>query len=203
VSKHYDVTTITVSAGQHGKALSVLEGQFAGDPDLLACWYSEIGALNRVLIIRSAADAAATLARRERILTSSDPFALGTLLRKVKMDTYARFDVVPPIEPGAVGPIFEVRTYTLKYDGLTPTAKLWRKSVPSRAALSPVLAAMSSLSGEVIRFMHIWPYKSLDDRARLRAKAVADGVWPPPGGPDHIATMRSDIYLPARFSPTR
>jgi hypothetical protein len=203
VPLHYDVTTITTVAGQHGKALSTLERQLADDRGLLACWYSEIGALNRILIIRDAADAAATLARRQSILESPDPFALGALLRTIEMDTYAAFEVVPPIKPGNYGPIFEVRTYTLKHHGLKPTAELWRKSVPGRAALSPVLAAMTSLTGEVIRFMHIWPYKSLEERATLRAKAIADGVWPPPGGPDYIATQQSDIYFPAPFSPTR
>jgi hypothetical protein len=203
VPLHYDVTTITVAAGQHGKALSALERQLADDRALLACWYSEIGALNRILIIRDATDAAAALERRQKILAAADPFTLGPLLRTMEMDTYASFDVVPPIKPGAYGPIFEVRTYTLKHNGLTPTAELWRKSLPGRAALSPVVAAMTSLSGEVIRFIHIWPYKSLEERASLRAKAIADGVWPPPGGPDYIATQQSDIYLPAPFSPTR
>jgi hypothetical protein len=55
----------------------------------------------------------------------------------------------------------------------------------------------------VIRFMHIWPYKSFDERARLRDKAVADGVWPPPGGPSHLVSQQVDIYLPASFSPMR
>jgi hypothetical protein len=59
------------------------------------------------------------------------------------------------------------------------------------------------VTGAVIRFMHIWPYKSFDERARLRDKAVADGVWPPPGGPGHLVSQQVDIYLPAPFSPMR
>jgi hypothetical protein len=203
VPKHYDVTTITVGAGQHGKALSILEGQLADDSDLLACWFSEIGALNRILILRNATDAAATLERRQRIVASGEPFGLGVLLRTLEMDTYAGFDAVAPIKPGPHGPVFEVRTYTLKHEGLKPTTELWSESLPGRANLSPVLAAMNSLTGEVTRFMHIWPYKSLDERAKLRSKAIAEGLWPPPGGPAYIATMQSDIYLPAPFSPTR
>jgi hypothetical protein len=49
--------------------------------------------------------------------------------------------------------------------------------------------------------MHIWPYASLDERQRLRTKAVADGVWPPPGGPDQLLAQQADIFLPAEFSP--
>ena len=53
----------------------------------------------------------------------------------------------------------------------------------------------------VTRFMHIWPYKSFDERARLREKAIADGLWPPPGGPGYLLSQQVDIYLPAAFSP--
>src|SRR5271170_2084512 len=91
----------------------------------------------------------------------------------------------------------------LKPDGLAPTIELWRKAVPGRSTVSPVLAAMTSVTGAVTRFLHIWPYKSFDERARLRDKAVADGVWPPPGGPSHLASQQVDIYLPAAFSPMK
>jgi NIPSNAP len=67
--------------------------------------------------------------------------------------------------------------------------------------ISPVLAAMPSVTGAVTRFMHVWPCKSFDERARLRAKAAADGVWPPPGGPGHLPSQQADIYSPAPFSP--
>jgi hypothetical protein len=96
-----------------------------------------------------------------------------------------------------------VRTYVLKPDGLPVTIELWRQWVPGRARLSPLLAAMHSITGTVTRFMHIWPYGSLEERSRLRAKALGDKVWPPPGGPHHLQIMQSDIYLPADFSPVR
>jgi hypothetical protein len=110
---------------------------------------------------------------------------------------------MPPLRPGQVGPCFEVRSYVLKPDGLAPTTELWRKAVPGRARVSPLLAAMIAASDDAIRFMHIWPYKSSDERARLREKAVADGVWPPPGGPSHLLAQQADIYLPAAFSPIK
>jgi hypothetical protein len=84
---------------------------------------------------------------------------------------------------------------------VAPTIELWRKAVPGRSKVSPLLVAMTSVTGPVTRFMHIWPYPSVEQRGLLRAKAVADKVWPPPGGPAHIAAQQSDIYLPAPFSP--
>jgi hypothetical protein len=69
--------------------------------------------------------------------------------------------------------------------------------------ISPVLAGMTSVTGAVTRFLHIWPYRSFDERARLRERAIADGVWPPPGGPGHLVSQQVDIYLPAPFSPMK
>ena len=87
-------------------------------------------------------------------------------------------------------------------EGRTEEAiEFWRKAVPGRLTVSPLLAAMYSVTGPLLRFMHIWPYASLDERQRLRTKAVADGVWPPPGGPDQLVAQQADISLPADFSP--
>jgi hypothetical protein len=201
---HYDVTIITVRPGTEHRALARLKETLPslGD-DLLACWHSDIGALNRILLIRAAPDIMRIHADRERTLQTENPFGIGEYIAGMKMDTYVSFPFMPPMKAGQHGPVFEVRTYILKPDGVPATIELWRKWVPGRAKLSPLLAAMHSITGTVTRFIHIWPYAGLDERARLRAKAVADKVWPPPGGPDHLMVMKSDIYLAADFSPMR
>jgi len=202
---HYDVTIITVRPGTEQKALARLKETLpsvAGD-ELLACWYSDIGSLNRILLIRAAPDVMRIHADREKILRSGNPFGVGEYVVGTRVDTYVSFPFMPPMAAGQYGPVFEVRTYILKPDGLPTTIELWRKWVPGRTKLSPLLAAMHSITGTVTRFMHIWPYANLEERARLRAKAVADKVWPPPGGPDHLTAMQSEIYLPADFSSMR
>jgi NIPSNAP len=202
---HYDVTIITARPGTEHKALAGVKDSLpaSGTNELLACWLSDIGALNRILLLRRASDIARLHADREKILASRNPFGIGEYIAEMSMDTFVSFPFVAPMQAGSYGPVFEVRSYVLKQDGLATTMELWRKWVPGRAALSPLLAAMHSVTGTVTRFMHIWPYPSLAERARLRAKAVADKVWPPPGGPDCLVTMQSDIYLPAEFSPVR
>jgi hypothetical protein len=201
LADQYDVTILAVRPGTHPQALAVL-GK-TSDPALLACWYSDIGAVNHILLIRKIEDAAANLERRLAALASSNPFGIGELITGMAMETYVSFDFIAPLRPGEYGPCYEVRTYMLKPDGLAPTRELWRKAVPGRATVSPVLAAMTSVTGTVTRFLHIWPYKSFDERARQRDKAVADGVWPPPGGPGYLVSQRVDIYLPAAFSPMK
>ena len=202
---HYDVTIITVRPGTEHQALSRLKETLPSlmGGELLACWRSDIGALNRILLIRAAPEVARVHADREQLLRSESPFGIGEHIEAVSMDTYASFPFMQPMTAGQCGPVFEVRTYVLRPDGLPATIELWRQWVPGRAKLSPLLAAMHSITGTVTRFMHIWPYASLDERSRLRAKALADKVWPPPGGPHHLQMMQSDIYLPADFSPVR
>jgi NIPSNAP len=203
LAEHYDVTIATVRPGTHPQALAALDKTLAGDSSLLACWYSDIGALNRILIIRKSPDAAAAIATRFAALSARSPFGIGEFITELSLDTYVSFDFMPPLRPGVFGPCYEVRSYLLKPDGLAPTIDLWRKAVPARALVAPLLAAMVAATGAAIRFMHIWPYKTYDERARLREKAVADGVWPPPGGPGHLLSQQADIYLPAAFSPMR
>lgn len=203
MAEQYDVTIIAVRPGTHPQALAILSKTLAGDAGLLACWYSDIGAVNQILLIRQIADAAATLETRLAALRSANPFGLAEFITGMAMDIYVSFDFMPPLRPGDYGPCYEVRTYMLKPGSLAPTIELWRQAIPGRAKVSPALAAMTSLTGAVTRFLHIWPYKSFDERARLRDKAVADGVWPPPGGPGHLISQQVDIYLPAAFSPMK
>jgi NIPSNAP len=203
VAQLYDVTILTVRPGTHPRALEVLGNSLGNDTNLLACWYSDIGAVNQILIIRKPADAAATLDARFAALNAANPFGISEYIVAMTMDTYVPFDFIAPLRPGEFGPCYEVRSYVLKPDGLAPTIEAWRKSVPGRMKISPVLAAMTSVTGAVTRFLHVWPYKSFDERARLRAKAAADGVWPPPGGPGHLVSQQVDIYLPAPFSPMK
>jgi len=200
----YDVTIITVRPGMHPEALARLKQQGASATpggNLLACWYSDLGAINQILLIRSCDDEASLHAQRARILQSPSPFGLADLITAITIDSYVSFHFMPAMSGGRFGPFYEVRTYMLKPDGLARTIALWRDAVPGRNAVSPLLAAMYSVTGPSIRFMHIWPYASLDERQRLRTKSVADGVWPPPNGPDQLLSQQADIFLPADFSP--
>jgi hypothetical protein len=200
----YDVTLITVRPGTTPKALERL-GHWLATPassgELLACWYSELGALNVILLMRAYAEEALIAADRDRVAQSGDCFGIAEFIVSASMETYRPFPFMAAIRPGRHGQYYELRTYQLKPNALATTIELWRKAVPGRAQLSPLLAAMYSVSGPIARFMHIWPWQSLDARQRIRAEAVETGVWPPPGGPELLIAQQADIFLPAAFSP--
>ena len=202
----YDVTILAIRPGGTPKSLPQLNAWITankGRGELLACWYTEIGALNRVLVIRGYADEASLGADRAALAAREDCFGLGDLLSGVETDTYVALPFIEPIKAGSYGPVYEVRTYLLKPGGLAGTMEAWRKSIPERVKLSRVTAAMYSITGSTPRFLHIWPYASLEERQRIRKEAVEKKVWPPPGGPDRLLAQQTDIYLPAPFSPLR
>ena len=146
MAEGYDVTIVTVRPGTHPQALAVLGKSLADDRNLLACWYSDIGAVNQILIIRKPADAVATLDARFAALSAPNPLGISEYIVAMAMDTYVAFDFIPPLRPGEFGPCYEVRSYVLKPDGLKPTMEAWRKAVPGRMKISPVLAAMTSVT---------------------------------------------------------
>ena len=202
----YDVTIITVKPNTHLKALPGVEQWLKANPrkgEFIACLASEIGDLNQILLMHHYTSEADLAADRDGVAKDPNPYGCLELTDGRSTDTFVQFPFLPPIKPGQHGPIFEVRTYLLKPNGLGPTIEAWTQKAPERMKLSPILAAMYSITGEVTRFMHIWPYPDLVTRANTRKTAIETGVWPPPGGPDHLLTMHTDIYLPAAFSPMR
>lgn len=196
----YDVTFLNLRPHVQPRAIETLQGVLPGSPGLLACWYAEIGALNRIMIIR---DAAAAGSGADKLLKEENPFGLADAIESVESDTFASFPYVPAMKAGQHGPFFEVRTYLLKAGTLPGTLTRWEKALPERLKRSPILTATHSVTGVVPRFMHIWPYKTLNDRQSIRGAAVADKIWPPPGGGESLASMKSEIYLPAAFSPIK
>ena len=68
----------------------------------------------------------------------------------------------------------------------------------------PLVLVMEEDIGTASKLVHIWPYKSLDERFNIRKKAVTDGIWPPKnkaGYSVEVMTHENKIMLPVPFSP--
>lgn len=199
----YELAKLTVRIGATSQAVAGIKtylSEAGTKGKLVGCWFSEIGELNKVAVLRSFADPEEAKVERRRALASSAPFNCRDVLTHIELDSYMAFPGIPPIEPGRLGPIYEIRTYALKPGGLAGTIATWGTSLPKRRELSPNLVVMHTLEGPP-RFTHIWPYPSLEQRAAIRAKSVSLGVWPPPGGADFIEVMANGIWLPTEISP--
>ena len=204
---YYELATLTLAFGTAAQAATQVQAYAAksdAQGELLGCWFTDIGVLNQMLVLRGFADLPSLRAERERIQLSSDPFGCGAFTQALEQHSYQGFGwmapVRPSIESGIVGPVYEIRTYGIKPGGLQATVDLWQQAIPLRNTISPCVVAMVALDGP-LRFTNIWAYPSLDARSKARADAVAQGIWPPKGGPAHLTTaMVSTIALPTAVS---
>lgn len=206
----YELATLTLPFGTAGTAAQNVQAYCTAPEaqgELLACWFTDIGQLNQMIVLRGFADLASLQAERERTQHSASPFGCGEIFQTLEQHSYRGFPWMKPVRPsaesGITGPVYEIRTYGIKPGGVQPTIDLWAQYVPPREQLSPCVVAMVALDGP-LRFTNIWAYPSLDARAKARADAVAQGIWPPKGGPAHLTTnMFSTIALPTSVSPLK
>ena len=200
----YEILTLEVRLGGAGAVLNgvrALGESPSSAGTLVGCWSTEIGELNRVLVLRQFANDAQMQAERWKLLADVDPLGAGQAIAEMTFDSYAPFPWSAPPAPGKYGAVYEIRTYKLKHGGLPPTIEAWEAAMKERGKFSPLSLVMAAIDGAP-RFTHIWPFASLDARAKHRADSVAAGVWPPKNGPAWLTgDMRSWIGLPAPFSP--
>lgn len=202
--KYYELTTLKTILFGAGKAAPGIQSFLvAGQGTLLGAWAADIGSLNEVYLLRGFNSLDELVAERQRVLMSDNPYGCLEFLVNYQTDTYLPFDFVPPVQAGNYGAVYEIRTYHTKLNGLAPTIEKWRAAIPARTEQSKMTIAMYALDGAP-RFTQIWPYASANQRAEVRAKTVADGIWPPKGGPDWLSpNMTSTLAVPLAFSPLK
>lgn len=204
--KYYEMITLKTvifGAGKMADGIQAFLNEEGAKGQLLGAWFSDIGDLNEVYLLRGFESMDDLVAERTRIRMAADPFNGGDLLLNYSCDSYVPLDFMPPVEPGEYGKVYEIRTYQPTLNGLAPTIEKWREAVPVREQYSHLTCAMYSLDGPT-RFTQIWPYESANARAEARAKSVADGNWPPAGGPAFLRPeMKSTLAIPMAFSPLK
>jgi len=200
----YELTTISSPPLEQDAASSAAhKWVLAGEGRLLGAWRSEIGELFQIKLMRGFETAEALERERLRALMSPHPFNIHDPSSRFSMEQYARFPFLPEVEPLAFGRFYEFRTYHLKPGGLPPTLAGWEQAIgPAHDYSQHLVINMYALDGPP-RITHIWGFGSLEERAALRARHFADGLWPPKGGPQQIARATSTICIPEEYSPLR
>jgi hypothetical protein len=96
--------------------------------------------------------------------------------------------------------IIEMRTYQLKPGTLSTFEDRFGRALPVRQKFSQLAAFWHTEVGSLNEIIHVWPYDTFEQRLRVRADALTAEGWPPDTSA-LIADMRSEILLPAPFSP--
>jgi hypothetical protein len=179
-----------------------LEHRKAHSP-LAAFWYTEIGPLNQVVHVWPYENAG----ERERIRAEATkdgtwPPKTGEFIVDMKSEVFQPLPFSPDLVPADVGPYFEIRSYVVKPGSIPAMAERWKEYLPGRIALSPLVGVFTSDVGALNQWVHIWAYKSLDQRMEIRNKAKADGIWPPPGD-SPVIRQETKVLMAAPFSPIK
>jgi len=205
----YEWATMTLPMGTAADAAQRVESfcRQRQQGQLLACWFTEIGVLNQMIVLRRFDSVDAIYTERTQLHSHASPYGCGDLYQDLSLESFRGFPWMAPAsgseQSGIVGPVYEIRNYGIKPGGVEPTLSLWEQYLPARHRLSPCVLAMLALDGPP-RFINIWAYGSLNARSQARADAVAQGIWPPKGGPAHLSTrMQSTIVLPTAVSPMK
>jgi hypothetical protein len=177
--------------------------------ELTAFWHTEIGPLNQIIHVWGYK----TLEERAKIREAAVknkawPPPIAEFILKMQSDIMIPFDISPELKPGKQGPYFEIRTYSYAPGDLPILMENWRSAIDVRLQFGPVTALWYTELGNLNKFIHIWPYKSLDERALTRSQALATGNWPPAlkahkdGRKSYtLVAQENKIVTPSVFSP--
>jgi len=75
--------------------------------------------------------------------------------------------------------IYEIRTYEIAPGSLAEVEKRFGEGYEYRKKHSPLTAFWHTEVGPLNQVIHVWPYDSLDQRAKVRAEASKAEGWPP------------------------
>jgi hypothetical protein len=105
--------------------------------------------------------------------------------------------------------LYEIRTYTFKpLRGAEWLALYKREGLPLQLEfLGELIGFFTTEIGDISQIVHIWAYRSLDDRLERRDRMAADSRWQEFGrnvkALDTLVGMESRIMRPTDFSPLK
>ena len=101
---------------------------------------------------------------------------------------------------------YEIRTYRLKNGAIPAYLRVVEETgiAIQKKHLGTLVGYFFSEIGPINEIVHIWAFKSLDDREERRARLMADADWQAflPKIRDLIEVAENKIMKPAAFSPT-
>jgi hypothetical protein len=171
---------------------------------LAAFWHTEVGPLNQIMHVwaydsfeqRSTVRAAA--AKEE-----GWPPPIREFVVEQRNELFLPAPFSPPLTPRQIGPLFEIRQYTLAPGSIPGLIERWSEKIEGRTKFSPLIGAWYSEFGTLNKWVHVWAYKDANERSSVRAAAAATGNWPARNPPGVVVKQENAFVMPAAFSPIR
>lgn len=168
-------------------------------------WRTEVGTLNQIIHIWPYKDMnEREQIRAEAIRTGVWPPKIADFVLEMESKILYAAPFSPHFEPGEHGGLYEFRAYTFGPGAIPKVIEAWAPRIKERSAVSPLIFAGFTDIGPINQWVHVWAYKNMGDRERLRAQALKPGVWPPPRGEGVVLHKQTSTFaVPAKFSPLR
>lgn len=163
---------------------------------LMGSWTTDVGPLNHIVQL---------WANSGEDVTPDGP--LKDLQAAVSIQQLTPFPFSPEVVAGAHGPVYELRLYRFRAEELARLTVLWERALPERMAVSRLVGIWYSATAPLHTLVHLWAYRSPDERSRLRAEANATRRWPPsllarsPEESYRVESQESWLLTPSPFSP--
>jgi hypothetical protein len=206
----YEVRTYTLRPGSVAEFEARYEKRLPArlkHSKLGAFWHTEFGPLNQVVHVYPYDDLGQRTKVRAALAADPERNALPgggefIVAQEAEIMNPAPFMHALGSRDYGSGNVYEMRTYTYAAGDMPKVLEAWAKALPAREKLSPLAACWTSEVGGLNKFVHIWPYKNLVDRERIRTEMRAGGTWPPQSGVRPVK-QENKLLVPASFSPVR
>jgi len=172
---------------------------------LAGFWRTEVGSLNQIIHVWPYKD----LNERDTIRAKAIemgvwPVKIQEFILEMESKILHAAPFSPAFDPGQHGGIYEFRTYTYGPGSIPKVIESWSGRIKQRTALSPLIFAGYTDIGALNQWVHVWAYKNMGEREKIRGEAVAAGIWPPPRHESvQLLKQQSTLAIPASFSPLR
>jgi hypothetical protein len=164
--------TIGEAVKRFGEALPAREKH----SKLAAFWQSEIGPLNQIIHVW----AYDSFQHRADVRSAASkgpgwPPNIREFCVTQQSEIYTPAPFSPPLTPRQIGPLFEIRQYTLTPGSIPGLIDRWSEKIEGRQKFSPLVAGMYTEFGALNKWVHIWAYKDANERFSVRAAAQSAG----------------------------
>ena len=202
----YELRTYNVRTGKvpdYHKAFAEKIGWRIKYSRMAGHWYTEVGHLNQMVAIWPYENLEQRAELRQRAEAGPNPKwppDSAELIVDMVSQIYQPAPFMRPLGAGSMGPLYEMRLYTYPAEAIPAVLEGWGNRIDEREKFSPLVGCWYSEGGGLDNFVHMWAYRSFDERLRVRAEARAAGVWPTPGMPPPDR-QENKILVPFSFSP--
>jgi len=207
----YEVRTYTLRPGTLDEFESRYERRLPSrerHSKLGAFWHTDFGPLNQVVHVYPYDDLQHRTRVRAAMAADAERNALPggqDLIAEQQAEIAIPAPFMRPLgsRDYGTGNVYEMRIYTYAAGDMPKVLDAWGKAIEAREKLSPLAACWTNELGALNRFTHIWAYKDLNERTRIRAESRRPGTgWPPQAW---VRPLRQEnkLLIPASFSPVR